>query len=361
MITAIPAASCGWVLTVPSPVGFATDRTCAAMTAPAITPAIVLRIATISSADAAAWSDRGRVLVVPFNVTLPKQLRPCDDRVVWILRREHRRFARRLAILSIIFLCVLVAPASAFNVVVRANTELAPGAGRTVTASCRIGEHAAFGGVRAEFGFGVAQPGVIPTNLSLSSARGVTAIGQNVGTAPGSLTAVAFCAAGPGPARTTVSKTASVAARGGGAVTATCPAGTVLVGGGFHAPVTAEIYLTRLERTSARAWRVAVANFTFGAVPLTAIAYCGAGPVPQQALAIAQSPSGGQPFNVAAVCPVHTSLVFGGLRATNLGPGFDPVVVLPISLEASSSGSWRVDGVAGFVGGGSLQALAYCR
>lgn len=263
--------------------------------------------------------------------------------------------------LSLVFLCVLAVPAFGFHLVVRTSTQLAPGATGTVTASCPSGQHAALAGVAAQFDLGAANQGVFPTNMSLSTARQVIANGQNIGTAPGSLTAVAYCDAGANPGRTTVSHTVSVAPQGGGAATATCPAHTVLVEGGFHAPAAAEILLTRLERTSATAWRVAARNFTTGAVPLTAIAYCGAGPVPQLARALAEPAVGWQPFNVTALCPAGTRLLFGGLRATNFGPGVDPIIVVPFAFAATSNQSWRVDAFAGVTGGGSVQALAYCR
>jgi hypothetical protein len=80
-----------------------------------------------------------------------------------------------------------------------------------------------------------------------------------------------------------------------------------------------------------------------------------------QVRALAEPTDGGQRFNVTAVCPGHTIIVFGGLRATNQGPGVDPIIVVPYAFAATSNQTWRVDGFAGFTAGGSLEALAYCR
>lgn len=269
-------------------------------------------------------------------------------------------FPRRVGALAIVFVCVaLAAPVSAAGVILHTSKEFAPGEIGAVTATCPAGQHVEVGGAAGGY-----DPATVllllPTDMHRSVLGQWTANGRNAEHMNDALTAIAFCWDGATSVSTTVTATMSVAPGGGGIVTAFCPPHTVLTGGGFHAPAAADVPLTRLERASARAWRVAIRNLSSTAVPLTAIAYCGAGPVPQQVVARAVPTDMFQQFNVAAVCPSGTQLLFGGLRATNTAPGLDPTVVVPYRFAPTSSHSWRVDAVPGILGG-RLDAIAYCR
>ncbi len=279
------------------------------------------------------------------------------------MQHRHRypgEIVRRIGALSIAFLCVaLAAPVSAAGVILLTSRQFAPGEIGAVTATCPAGEHVEVGG--AVGGYDPASLLFLaPSDMHRSVKGEWTANGRNAESINDSLTAIAFCWDGATSVSMTATATVSVAPGGGGIVTAVCPPHTVLTGGGFHAPAAADVPLTRLERASARAWRVAIRNLSSTAVPLTAIAYCGAGPVAQQVVASAVPTDEFQGFNVAAVCPSGTQLLFGGLRATNTSPGIDPTVVLPYRFAPTSSHSWRVDAVAGVLGG-RLDAIAYCR
>ncbi len=206
------------------------------------------------------------------------------------------------------------------------------------TATCPSGQHVLFGG----FSNGVA-------GMRRTANNQLTVDGYNLGGPPLWLTSFAYC--GKGPLATKATRTVII--RTFGSATATCPAGKVVVAGGFAATRHSVVAVTRLERVAANRLLVS-AYLRYGITKqtaLTAIAYCGAGPVPKQvSKTLTLSSDGGR---ARATCPAGTKLAFGGVIAKRSGS--DPPLVF--SMVAQGQDTWQVRESAA----GTLTALAYCR
>ena len=229
-----------------------------------------------------------------------------------------------------------------------------------MTATCPKGEHVSFGGVIAEFkpppGVGT-RPLVFAEGMRRTAADRWTVSGQSGTKSVGShLTSIAYCDRGRVP--TSVSKKVGLAANQVGSATATCPAGLVVVGGGFNsgaAPGHLEL-VVQLARVTSTQWRVTLRNIAPGATSVTAIAYCGHGPAPKvQVSAVGMAAKKGG--TARASCPAKTSLVFGGLVA--LSPSSADLE--PFSWTAASTTQWAVGGYNDGGSNGTMEALAYCR
>ena len=108
-------------------------------------------------------------------------------------------------------------------------------ASRTVTAHCPKGEHVSFGGVIDEFKpppKTSKHPIVFPTAMHRNGSSGWTVAGQSEAFDTGSrLTAVAYCDRGSVPSVATSS--ARLGVDDFNTTVATCPTGTIVVGGGY--------------------------------------------------------------------------------------------------------------------------------
>jgi hypothetical protein len=169
-----------------------------------------------------------------------------------------------------------------------------------------------------------------------------------------SLTSFVYCGYGPVPSKVT----STVELRGFGSATARCPAGTVVVAGGFAISPHTKIRVNRLERVAADRWRVSASVFAVSHTALTSIAYCGPGPAPKL---VSRTIDTRGPFDrtmvgtARATCPVGTTLAFGGAIVTTTGSQ----VIFLKTLRAETRSRWSVGGLGGI--GGRLTALAYCR
>jgi hypothetical protein len=266
---------------------------------------------------------------------------------------------------AVVLLCIaLAAPVVAFasratrGVVVR---KLESG---SVTATCPKGEHVSFGGLVAEFKpppDSTNKPVVFPEGMRRTAPDRWTVTGQSGTPGIGSrLTAIAYCDRGAVPS--TASSTVAVAANRTGSVTATCPAGKVVVGGGYNSGASrAHLELmVRLERPTPTQWRVILRNIAPRATTITALAYCGPGPAPTPHVNTVKLPKnkGG---TARASCPADTSLVFGGLIANSPRSGVHGADLEAFSWSAASTKQWVVTGFNDGDAGGTLEALAYCR
>ena len=234
----------------------------------------------------------------------------------------------------------------------------------SVTATCPKGEHVAFGGLVAEFEAppkAPKHPVVFPEGMRRTAPDRWTVLGQNGAPDTGSrLTAIAYCNRGAVPS--TASNAVAVAANRTGAATATCPAGKVVVGGGYNSGASLHHLelMVRLERPSPTQWRVILRNIAPRATNVTAIAYCAAGPAPTERVTTVTMPKhkGG---TARASCPANTSLVFGGLIANSPRSGIHGADLEAFSWTAASTKQWVVTGFNDGDAGGTLEALAYCR
>jgi hypothetical protein len=269
---------------------------------------------------------------------------------------DQCRLARRGLLSAVLgaFACVVVAaPVYAFAsrrthvaIVPPADT-IATTAFGSSTATCPTGQHVLFGGFDGgEAGmrrtandrwtvdtFNLPVPDVSPSSISVSS--------------------MAYC--GYGPVASKATSTVEIRYRSpspaSGAATARCPAGTVVVAGGFASTPHSVVFATGLERVAADLWRVS-ARLLFGThTALTSIAYCGPGPAPKLVSRTIKTIIGG---TARATCPVGTTLAFGGGVTKASGSNF----TFLRTLRADTRSTWSV---GGYTGGGKLTALAYCR
>jgi hypothetical protein len=266
---------------------------------------------------------------------------------------------------AIVLVCVaLAAPVFAFAARATQTVIVRKDSSGSATATCPKGEHVSFGGLIAQFvppPNAPGRPAVFPEGMRRTAPNRWTVIGESAAIGTGSrLTSIAYCDRGSVPAA--AAKTVSLAAHHTASVTATCPAGTVVVGGGFKSgasPQHQEL-LSQLQATSSTQWRVTMRNIAKFPTTLTALAYCSAGPAPTLHSATAALP-GEKGGTARASCPNGTALVFGGLLAVSPGSGVDSADIEPFSFSAPSTKQWVVGGYNAGARAGSLEALAYCR
>jgi hypothetical protein len=256
-----------------------------------------------------------------------------------------RRVRRGLFIVVVVLVCVAVGvPALAYTS--RSNHTYVIRSGKgpqfgSSTATCAPGETVLFGG----FSNGVA-------GMRRTASNRLTVDGFNLGGQPLWLSAFAYCGHGPVPTKATN----TVRVTSSGTATAQCPAGKVVLAGGFASTPRSVIAMTRLERVGTNRLRVS-AYLRYGITKrtlLTAIAYCGTGPAPKLVSQTLTLPKGGGQAD--ATCPAGTKLVFGGVIAK--GAGYHPLV---FSMAALDQNTWRVRESTDKRAAATLTSLAYCR
>ena len=280
------------------------------------------------------------------------------------LRQRSARLGALSAVVTALLCGVLALPVFAFASRASGTVVVRRMASGSATARCPSGEHVGFGGVVAGFApppnvphnpevFTEGMVRTAPDRWTVSGHSGTSGIGSR-------LTAVAYCERGAVPR--VVAVTEAFHAHESLAVAATCPPGTVVVGGGFKSGATAEHIdlLVRLDRPSPSTWRAWMRNISANATTLTALAYCGTGAAPTPYTVT--RPIGKVSYGaVGAVCPAGKSLLFGGLVASSPGSGRHGADLEPFTWTAPSTRSWSVSAYNAGDGAGSLQAIAYCR
>ncbi len=276
-----------------------------------------------------------------------------------IVRRATTAAALALGILVAICTPVFAFASRATHAVV--VPKLAKG---SATATCPTGEHVSFGGLVAQFKPPVGAGALVfPTGMRRTANNKWTVYGQSGTTYGGSrLTAVAYCDHGTAAPRI-ASNTVTLPALSERTATATCPAGTIAVAGGYNsgAAVNHVELLTRLEQgATTRQWLVSMLNIEKTATKLTAYAYCAPGADPTIISKVVTVPAN-KGATAHASCPTGTTLLFGGLLALSPGDAHHSAALEPFSWTASSTKQWDV--VAYNIGdrAGYLTALAYCR
>jgi hypothetical protein len=149
---------------------------------------------------------------------------------------------------------------------------VAPGATRTLTATCPFGTLATGGGISAPRGF-------LVTRNSKSSGNGWTITARNNTSANAELDVRAVCLTGaPGTAAVTTvtGSTTNVSANNTGTSSASCGSGT-LIGGGYLTTGTTSImrvYSNKRSTSTSSTWQVSAQNTTTSSKSITAYAYC---------------------------------------------------------------------------------------
>ena len=256
-----------------------------------------------------------------------------------------RVLRRGLFIFAVVLVCVAVGlPAFAYTTRATHTVVIRSGKGPVFgssTATCPKGQVVLFGG----FSNGVA-------GMRRTASNQLTVDGYNLRGQPLGLTAFAYC----GHGTVSTKSTSTVKVSSFGTATATCPAGKVVVAGGFAATRKSVIAVTRLERVGVNRLRVSayLRYHITKRTLLTAIAYCGAGPAPK--LASHTETLGKSGGNSQATCPAGTKLTFGGVIAQ--GSGYPPLV---FGMVAVGQNAWRVRDSTDKRAPSTLTSLAYCR
>jgi len=274
---------------------------------------------------------------------------------------RRRRFTT-LTSGAIVIVCVALAnPVFAFAAKVTNGVVVPKLQTRSVSATCPKGEHVTFGGVVAQF---VAPPHsgaiVLPEGGRRTAPDRWTVTGTSASAVTGSrLAAVAYCDRGSVPA--IASKSVAVPGLAEGSATATCPAGTIVVGGGFNAGASSDHQelVLRLDALSSRQWIVTVLNIASASTTLTSLAYCATRVAPvEHATTVNLSAHKGATARVS--CPKGTSIVFGGLLANSPVVGHKAARIAPFSWTAASTTQWVVTAYNAGDASGSVDAFAYC-
>lgn len=252
-----------------------------------------------------------------------------------------------------------------------ASETIGEGDSGTATARCKPGAKAVSGGFRGEFDAAEVVSGNSPQLQVYESRRrndrGWAGSAYNQG-ATGELTTYVMCRAkGPKVSsnRATVEGTPFMSAARTGATTATCPAGTKVVSGGFDNPdfrVTGDYandnrlvpYISR--RSGPRKWTVEAANYGGADGTLVAYAYCLDVPSPRtkrDTATFAAPLDGVRLGSAVARCPRGQRAVSGGFKLTGLEP-------LMVASRKVGSRRWKASASVGYPGQATLTAYAYC-
>ncbi len=226
-----------------------------------------------------------------------------------------------------------------------------------VKAPCPHGTRPAFGGFTADFS---RTGGALPIGISAAGRAWRFGAGNN-SNAVRSISSIAYCSAHPSYIVRSGSK--PVPASRVTTATATCPGGSQLLAGGYRGKIDVTdsqplSLVTAMRRTGARSLAVTAAGVK-GAGSVTALAYCGDGPRPSAHGASADV-LGDAIGTARARCPHHSSLVFGGFKASAKLTGSGTKLVAPGALSRNGRG-WKAVGVnATKETPGKITAIAYC-
>lgn len=237
---------------------------------------------------------------------------------------------------------------------------------KSVVAKCPGGTHAAWGGFE----------GTVTGNISTGNQKvytyGLVPEGKDIdrftvdadnGSPPGDfdnkVTSYAYCAKGKKPVVTTASTT--VADEDESGVSAACPEGKIVVGGGFETDFVntqgPHMTITYLGRGTGQSFQVQIANVSGDGLGLTAYAVCGKGKAPKEVQSETVNLRKGKPKKASATCPKKQDLVFGGVTGTY---DFVNGIAMPFALYEKGEGVEAV--AAGDISSSeSFSAIAYCR
>lgn len=154
------------------------------------------------------------------------------------------------------------------------DTSVQRNSASSVTASCPPGKVVSLGGFKSEIGANQ-NPLVVATGLRRVTDQKWRVTGVNLGSSPGNLTAIAYCANGRAPKE--VTSTVRIPPGDEEIAKAKCPPHSRLQFGGYaseHTPDAADILVWHFRRESLSAWGVKASNRGLLAGKLTAIAYC---------------------------------------------------------------------------------------
>src|SRR5262249_32304618 len=148
-------------------------------------------------------------------------------------------------------------------------------------------------------------------NTSAPSANGWRARYNNTSTQPGTFGIVVECATAP-KRYTQAFATVDNPVGSQNTATATCPARTVLLGGGaFSTSDLPQAVITSAYPSSSTTYTAVEFNGTARAERLTAFAICGKRPTGYRIVSVTSSGTGPADFNIGALCPGAKTLLSG--------------------------------------------------
>jgi hypothetical protein len=163
--------------------------------------------------------------------------------------------------------------------------------------------------------------------------NGWAAVVKNNNASAQNLTVYAICLTYPSVSTTMVSETISVGGHGAGNITAACPAGNAVTGGGFTGKADGSLW-TYLSAQSGNAWSVSAKNSAAGNQSFDAYAVCLSGaPLTTSSLTGYKDLSPGDTGLAEVVCPAGQVITGGGWSLS------DDLTVFGALM---SGGKWRV-------------------
>jgi hypothetical protein len=232
----------------------------------------------------------------------------------------------------------------------------------TGSATCPTGDVVLSGGYMLLGGNMVVDTSAPVDAKGATSSNTWTVTGFDNGDGSGSFTPYAICVSSSIAGYSEASKAQSVNAASSAQLTETCPAGSVITGGGFAAGVTAPVINesdpTSSSTVSRTTWTVFVDNSgARTAQSVTTFVVCVSNTISGYSEQLAQSSTAGV---VSATCPSGALVIGGGVSAP--GPpntSLDaPLVQNPSGGFVVSNTSWSVD--AASTGGGVIGSIAIC-
>jgi hypothetical protein len=262
------------------------------------------------------------------------------------LRRAGTRFAAAGAA-GVVF-SLAVANAAASIETTSGTTTIPAGSTGYARADCPGGTGPVMQGFRVG-GFNTAAGGVLPTFSRIANtpeALGTAAFGTNPSSSDGTLTDYAYCDTEPQH----ISKRFAGATLPSGSnrtMTAACPDGTLVVGGGFVTKFGSDGLVTFRSKKFGNGWRISVYNPSSRESEAASIVYCQDHRPDLRMAAAGATTNADRRFGVATVeptCPAATQPIAGGFEGPFANPP-SPSGVAPLVSRRTADG-WRLSGSA---------------
>lgn len=238
---------------------------------------------------------------------------------------------------------------------------------KSVIAGCPGTKHIAFGGFQGfeegnlssgatkVYTYGMVPEGKDADRMVVDADNGSPPPGDKA-----KITSYAYCAAGKKPK--IVSRDTTVDAEQESGVSATCPKGKTVIGGGFETSFEntqgPHMTITFLGRGSKESFQAQIYNtMTDDEIDLTAYAICGKGKSAKQINGPKTPVDNSGPVTTKATCPGKSKVLFGGVTGEyNLGSG----VAMPTAMYRKGE-SIQAAGIGSYNSDSSIRAIAYCR
>ncbi len=270
---------------------------------------------------------------------------------------------------------MMLVPTTAAGMITKSRSAVlrgAPGSSKTLTVRCPKGSEAVAGGYRLTNH--ISETGPTSALLPYSSLRAgkrrwrVSAYKVGPPNRAERLTAVASCRRGTAPVSVGVARS-TVTNLGGGtsgdgvfslaSLTASCPAGTHALSGGFRISINGAAAAAAADgppvtgvfgsRASARGWELNAVRLWPGMMRMKALAYCGAERILRRSKRFRHKADGVAHAFSSPSCPGRSSALSGGFYSRFVsnpsgGGGIDVAATFPISSSRKGKRRWGLTG-----------------